>query len=383
MTFDTLTIANNTNTVLGSGAINTLPKNLEQLGITKPLICTDQGILEAGICEILKDNLQDNVIAKFFHSTPANPGEIDVFRAAEMFEEERCDGVIGLGGGSSLDLAKTVALVSTHPGELEQYAVHRNGGYKIGSIAPLIAIPTTSGTGSEVARASVIILNSGEKRIIASPQMIPKVAILDPDFTLSLSPSLTASTGMDAVSHCLEAICSPVKNPSAEAIGLVGLSKSIGEGALLEAFENGSNEKARYEMLAVSTQGGMAFSKGLGAVHAMSHACGKNKELKLHHGTLNAVLLPSVLRFNEEHILDKLPKIRTAMGVNANSDISLTIEELNRKFGLPNNLCEMGLTIEMIPDLALHCVKDMCSVTNPRKMDLEAYVELFEEAFQK
>ena len=188
---------------------------------------------------------------------------------------------------------------------------------------------------------------------------------------------------MDAVSHCLEAICSPVKNPSAEAIGLVGLSKSIGEGALLEAFENGSNEKARYDMLAVSTQGGMAFSKGLGAVHAMSHACGKNKELKLHHGTLNAVLLPSVLRFNEEHILDKLPKIRTAMGVNANSDISLTIEELNRKFGLPNNLCEMGLTIEMIPDLALHCVKDMCSVTNPRKMDLEAYIELFEEAFQK
>ncbi len=383
LTFDSLTIANNTATVLGAGVIKTLCENLKKLGVSKPLICTDQGLVKVGICEILQSNLHENVAATIFDTTPANPQEIDVSRAAKIFKKEKCDGVIGLGGGSSLDLAKAVALVCTHTEELEQYAVHRNGGKKIGSIAPLIAIPTTSGTGSEVARASVIILKSGEKRIIASPQMIPKIAILDPDLTLSLSPQLTASTGMDAVSHCLEAICSPVNNLSAEAIGVFGLSKAIGEGALVEAFENGSSRRARHDMMVVSTQGGMAFSKGLGAVHAMSHACGKNEQLKLHHGTLNAVLLPLVLRFNEEYILDKLPKIRVAMGLKAKSDIPSFIEGLNRKFGLPNNLNEMGLTAEMIPDLALHCISDMCSVTNPRKMNLESYIELFEEAFRQ
>jgi len=213
--------------------------------------------------------------------------------------------------------------------------------------------------------------------------MIPKVSILDPDLTLSLPPALTASTGMDAVSHCLEAICSPVKNLSAEVIGFCGLSKAIGDGALLKAFENGSNKNARYDMLTVSTQGGMAFSKGLGAVHAMSHACGKNEQLRLHHGTLNAVLLPDVLRFNEESILDKLPKIREAMGLKANSDVPLAIEEINRQFSLPRNLFEMGLNAQMIPELAAHCVDDMCSSTNPRKMDLEAYTALFESAFRR
>ena len=383
LNFDTVTIANNTETVLGQGSINTLSQRLDEFGITRPLICTDQGLVEVGLCEILKANLKNGMVGTFFDMTPANPGETDVYKAAELFKKNRCNGVIGFGGGSSLDLAKAVALVSNHSEELVNYTVHRGGVGKIGPIAPLIAIPTTSGTGSEVARASVIILRSGEKRIIASPHMIPKVSILDPDLTISLPPALTASTGMDAVSHCLESICSPVKNLSAEAIGFCGLSKAIGDGALLKAFENGSNKNARYDMLTVSTQGGMAFSKGLGAVHAMSHACGKNEQLRLHHGTLNAVLLPDVLRFNEESILDKLPKIREAMGLKENSDLPLAIEEINRQFSLPRNLFEMGLNAQMIPELAAHCVDDMCSATNPRKMDLEAYTVLFESAFRR
>ena len=257
------------------------------------------------------------------------------------------------------------------------------GQKKIGPVVPIIAIPTTAGTGSEVARACVIILENGEKRIIASPHLVPKTAILDPNLTLMLPPMLTAATGMDAISHCIEAILSPIINPSAEAIGMNGIEQALGQKALINAYANGSDISARMKMLIVSTQGAMAFSKGLGAVHAMSHACGKNQKLGLHHGTLNAVLLPTVLEYNEVSTKSKYERISSAIGLNAKTPLPQYFRDLNQSLKLPPNLKSLGITKDMVPDLARHASEDMTSITNPIKMNNEKYCELFDKALNE
>ena len=336
--------------------------------------------MTSGLLNRLTETLPREVHTTIFDETPSNPDEMAVVAATGLYQDNDCDGVIAFGGGSSLDLGKAVALMATHDGKLSNYTTHQADAAPIGRVAPLIAIPTTAGTGSEVARASVIILNSGEKRIVSSSNLIPKLAILDPELTLSLPPILTAATGMDAVTHCIEAICSPVDNPNAEAIGLDGLARSIGTGALLRAVADGTDREARADMMKASTQGAMAFSKGLGAVHAMSHACGKDQTLKLHHGMLNAVLLPPVLRYNRGVASEKYQRISQVMRLPEGQDLASAIEDLNSQLGLPESLAQMGITSAMISDLASHAETDMCSATNPLPMDRHRYAELFEKA---
>lgn len=374
----TATIANNAPSIFGFGAVKQLSAAMKGLDISRPLICTDAGIVACGLIERVLTELSE--IPTIFADTPPNPDETAVLAATATYKAKGCDGVIAVGGGSSLDLGKAVTLCATHEGALENFTTHMGGAARIGHVAPLIAIPTTAGTGSEVARASVLILNSGEKRIVASVNLIPKLAILDPELTLGLPPLLTAATGMDAVTHCIEAICSPVENPNAEAIGIDGLGRALGGGALLAAVNDGTDRQARGDMLMASTQGAMAFSKGLGAVHAMSHACGKDQSLKLHHGTLNAVLLPPVLRLNSKTAGHKYNKIAKAMGLAEDVDLAQEIINLNATLGLPSSLCSMGITVDMIPDMAGHCMKDMCTTTNPTSMTYDLYVELFEKA---
>ena len=380
MALGTLSIANNGNSIFGKGAIDHLSENLLALGVSRPLIITDQGILNAGLLEKLLSRISGFPGHSVFLETPSNPNEASVEAAASKFRSDSCDSIIGFGGGSSLDLAKAAGLRATHEGSLDIYTTQNQGVRIIGETPPLIAIPTTAGTGSEVARAAVIILENGEKRIIASPKLVPDVAILDPMLTIGLPPLLTAATGMDAVTHCIEAVLSPIINPTAEAIGLCGLSEALGEGALLAAVEDGNNEAARNSMMAVSTQGAMAFSKGLGAVHAMSHACGKDEKLRLHHGTLNAVLLPVVLQRNETVAGEKYPRIADAIRIPCKSDLAAFFLSLNSKLGLPANLAEMGITPDMIPDLALHASIDFCSATNPVSLDVTDYESLFHQA---
>jgi 4-hydroxybutyrate dehydrogenase len=381
MTFGSLTISNNAPSRFGFGALAGISADLTALNIQKALICTDKGIIAAGALDKLLGHLAaaETVI---FDGTPANPSESAARLATALFKSASCDGVIAFGGGSSLDLGKAVALLATHDGALVDYTTQNNGAARIGAVAPLIAIPTTAGTGSEFARACVLILDNGDKRIIASPNLIPKLAILDPDLTLGLPPLLTAATGMDAVTHCIEAVLSPVENPAAEAIGLAGLHRALGDGALMAAVANGNDRNARYVMLQVSTLGAMAFSKGLGAVHAMSHACGKDQSLHLHHGTLNAVLLPPVLRFNRAAAPDKYRAIALALGVSADTDLATYIETLNHALGLPAGLSSMGITSAMIPDLAAHAAVDMCSATNPVPLDSTGYEALFAVALR-
>ncbi len=383
MSIGTLSIANNGNTIFGNGSVSEVSAQLEGLNVTKPFVFTDQGIAESGLLEKFKKHVPNLGNNRVFLETPANPNEASVKAASEAYRDSGADGIIGFGGGSPIDLAKAVSLSVSHEGPLWKYTTHHNGVKHIGKTPPVIAIPTTAGTGSEVSRAAVIILDSGEKRIIFSPNLIPDIAILDPELTVGLPPFLTAATGMDAITHCVEAISSPRINASADAIGASALKDALGDGALLKAVKNGEDLDARSTMLSVSTRGGMAFSKGLGAVHAMSHACGKDEDLRLHHGTLNAVLLPTVLKYNSEFLGDKLLLIKTAIGVPKDKDLVSYFLDLNAELGMPSNLSEMGISSGMLPSLSEHAVTDNTAATNPIKIDAAGYLELFKQALSQ
>ncbi len=362
------------------GAIKEISKILNNLGIKKPLICTDPGLLEIGMVDLLRSQLSNEITPSFYDQTPANPTEEAVENALEIFKTQGCDGVIGFGGGSSLDLGKSVALMANHEGKVVDYSVNEGGIEKIKETTPMIAIPTTSGTGSEVSAGAVIIMNDGRKLILASEHLRPKAAICDPELTIGLPPILTAGSGMDALTHCIEAILSPVIDPPAEAVGLDGVERVIKGNNLIKAVKDGNDKEARWNMMMASTEGAMAFSKGLGAVHSMSHALGANQKLRLHHGTLNGVILPTILRFNKDYVGDKYLKIAKAMGKSESADLASEIEKLNNEIGLPEGLKEMGVTEDMIPDLVNHSMTDPSNATTPRLPTQTEWEKLFIEA---
>ena len=297
-----------------NGAIKKVSEVLKTHEIKNPLICTDPGLSSIGMTDKIKDLISNDISVSFYEETPANPTENAVNDALDLYKSNDCDGVIGFGGGSSIDLAKAVALMANHKGELINYSVNEGGYEKITKTTPMIAIPTTSGTGSEVSIGSLITMNDGRKLIYASPHLMPIAAICDPELTIGLPPVLTAGAGMDALTHCIEAILSPINDPPAEAVGIDGIEKIIKEEGIIRAYKDGHDKEARWNMMMASTEGAMAFQKGLGAVHSMSHALGANQELRLHHGTLNAVILPTVLRFNKDHVGNKYSRIARAMG---------------------------------------------------------------------
>jgi len=362
-----------------NGAIKKISEVLKAQGIKNPLICTDPGLSSIGMTDRIRNLISNEFSSSFYEETPANPTEKAVDEALELYKANDCDGVIGFGGGSSIDLAKAVALMANHKGNLIDYSVNEGGYEKITETMPMIAIPTTSGTGSEVSVGSLITMNDGRKLIFASPHLIPNAAICDPELTIGLPPVLTAGSGMDALTHCIEAILSPINDPPAEAVGIDGIEKIIKEESLIKACKDGQDKEARWNMMMASTEGAMAFSKGLGAVHSMSHALGANQELRLHHGTLNAVILPSVLRFNKEHVGNKYSRIARAMGKNESIDLANEIEKLNEEIGIPSNLAEMGVSEDMIPKLVAHAITDPSNLTTPRLPSQEEWEKLFLE----
>ncbi len=299
--------------------------------------------------------------------------------ALARYRDGGCDGVVALGGGSSIDLGKAVALLATHAPPLLQYALVEGGGARItAAVAPLIAIPTTAGTGSEVGRGAVIVLGDGRKLGLISPHLLPRAALCDPDLTLGLPPLLTAATGMDAVAHCIETFLAPAVNPPAEAIALDGLARAAAH--LERAVADGSDRVARWNMMMAAMEGAMAFQKGLGAVHALSHPLGA-LPLKLHHGTLNAVLLPEVLRFNAGHVGDKMARLATAMGLAPDADVAAAVAALNARIGLPAGLGAMGTPRDVLPAIAAAALKDHCHATNPRAATEADYLGMLERSF--
>ncbi|MDF1737507.1 MAG: iron-containing alcohol dehydrogenase [Minwuia sp.] len=362
------------------GAIDMLAETLATMGIKRPLICTDKGLVDLGIADQIRGRIPNDVQVTLYDGTPENPTESAVKDALSMYRDNDCDGIIALGGGSSMDLSKGVSLLATHSEPLVNYNVMAGGAMKVGACAPMIAIPTTSGTGSEVSRGAVIITEDGRKLIFASPNMIAKVALCDPELTVGLPPRLTAATGMDAVTHLMEAVMSPTENPAADAIGIDGLWRAVGQGHLESVVANGQDREGRKQMMIAAAEGALAFTKGLGAVHAMSHAAGRIRELNLHHGTLNAVCLPACLRYNQPVLGDKEDRMRKAMGLPDGTPLDRAIEELNARIGMPANLREMGVTDEMVPGMIEHALDDPTRATNARPVDEAGFAELYRDA---
>jgi alcohol dehydrogenase class IV len=246
-------------------------------------------------------------------------------------------------------------------------------------VAPVIAIPTTAGTGSEVGRGALITLNDGRKLGIISPYLIPKIALCDPQLTISLPPRLTAATGMDALTHCIETFLSPKINPPADAIAIDGARRAA---QWIEiAYKDGANTEARWNMMMASLQGGLTFQKGLGAVHSMSHPLGGLKNITLHHGTLNALILPAVLRFNREYCAEKLLVMEQAMGVPPNMKLEDYISDLNQRLGLPKSLSEIGVTRDMLPKMIEGALNDHSTASNPRPLNQQDFTYLFDQVF--
>jgi alcohol dehydrogenase class IV len=361
------------------GAVKLLPGELERLGIRRPLLVTDKGVRAAGLLGRVIETLGASP-AVVYDETPPNPTEDAVLAATEVFREGDCDGVVALGGGSAIDLGKAVALLATHPAPLQQYAAVEGGAARItAKVAPLVAIPTTAGTGSEVGRGSVIVMGSGRKLGLLSPHLLPKVAICDPELTLGLPPMLTAATGMDALAHCIETFIASAVNPTADAIALDGLRRGIGH--IERATRDGSDREARSNMMIAAFEGALAFQKGLGAVHALSHPLGAVPGISLHHGTLNAVLLPAVLRFNRPAIGAKYDQLAEGMELAPGTDPAEAIAALNVRLGLPAGLQAMGVSRDVLPGIAQAAMKDHCHATNPRAATAEDYLRMLEESF--
>jgi alcohol dehydrogenase class IV len=357
------------------GALAGVRVECARVGIGRPLICTDRGIVAAGLLQRLVSALGD-VASVVYDGTPANPTEAAVRQAVVAYRQHHADGLIALGGGSSIDLAKGVAIAATHDGPLTHYATIEGGSPRIGAgVAPLIAIPTTAGTGSEVARGAIIIVDDGRKLGFHSWHLVPKVAICDPELTLGLPPGLTAATGMDAMAHCVETYLSKAVNPPADAIAFDGLRRA--SRFIERAVRDGSDREARWQMMSASMQGAMAFQKGLGAVHSLSHALGA-LPVRPHHGTLNAVLLPEVVKFNEAAVPGKVHDVAEVFGASGGAGLADALRELNRRIGLPSGLGAMGIAAETFPAVIANALKDHCHTTNPRQASADDYRRILE-----
>jgi 4-hydroxybutyrate dehydrogenase len=355
------------------GALALLPAELGLLGIKRPLLVSDPGLRANPLFEQVRDKLPAGHAV--YDQTPANPTERAVLAALKLYRETDCDGLVALGGGSAMDLAKGVRLLATHPEPLVQYAFIENGAAKIKPTMPaMVAIPTTAGTGSEVGRGAVIIMRDGRKLGIGSPHLIPSLALCDPELTLGLPPGLTAGTGMDAIAHCIETFIAPAINPPAEAIALDGLRRATSH--IERAVADGHDREARWNMMMAAMEGAMAFQKGLGAVHALSHPLGSLEDLKLHHGTLNAIFLPPVLRFNRPSIGDKWERLAAAMGLPSGADVADAVAALNARLGLPTTLRAMGVPEQVMPAMAEAATYDHCNPTNPRAAAKDDYLAM-------
>ena len=366
---------------IASGAVRMLADECARTGITRPLLVTDAGVRAAGVLQTALDALHGLPVA-VFDGTPSNPTEAAVRAAVEVYRQAGCDGLVAVGGGSSIDLAKGVAIAATHAGPLSTYATIEGGSPKItAAVAPLIAVPTTAGTGSEVARGAILIVDDGRKLGFHSWHLMPKAALCDPDLTLGLPPLLTAATGMDAIAHCMETFMAAPFNPPADGIALDGLAR--GWAHIERATRDGQDREARLNMMSASMQGAMAFQKGLGCVHSLSHSLG-GVNPRLHHGTLNAVFLPAVVAFNAEaesvRRERRLERMAQAMGLSAADEIGPAIHAMNARLGLPSGLAAMGVDEALFDRVIAGAMADHCHKTNPRLATVADYRAMLERS---
>tara|TARA_A100001011_G_scaffold376026_1_gene438173 strand:+ start:81 stop:1211 length:1131 start_codon:yes stop_codon:yes gene_type:complete len=368
---------------VGENRIKDLSLACTILNIKNPLLVTDKGLVKNKIIsnslKILKD---ENISVEIFSNVIGNPTGANVEEGVNFFNKKNCDGVIALGGGSGLDVGKAIAFMSGQTLPIWDFEDIGDNWKKANSkkIAPIIAIPTTAGTGSETGRASVILNEeTGVKKIIFHPKFLPSIVILDPILTIELPPKITAATGMDALAHNLEAYCSPAYHPMADGIALEGM-KLIDQW-LLKAFKDGSNVEARMNMLTAASMGSTAFQKGLGAIHSLSHPV--NAVNNIHHGLSNAIFMPYVLTFNKDAIENKILKICKYLELSDPSFDGFInwVLDLRKKLNLPHKLSEVikeeDFDIEKLSKMAL---EDPSTLTNPKKMSVDDMKILYEHS---
>jgi alcohol dehydrogenase class IV len=356
---------------VGENRINDIAIACESLGITRPLLVTDRGLAKTDIVKntllILKEK---NIITKLYSNVVGNPTGKNVNEGVESFKKDNCDGVIAFGGGSGLDVGKAIAFMSGQTLPIWDFEDVGDNWTKANDdeIAPIIAVPTTAGTGSETGRASVILNEeTGVKNIIFHPKFLPSIVILDPVLTVGLPSKITAATGMDALAHNLEAYCAPGYHPMADGIALEGMR--IINDWLLEAVNNGSNIKARQNMLSAASMGSTAFQKGLGAIHSLSHPV--NALNNVHHGLSNAIFMPYVLTFNKDVIEKKIIKICDYLELNNRTFDGFInwILDLRKKLDMPHKLSEVidekDFDLDRLSKMAL---ADPSTGGNPKKL---------------
>ena len=356
---------------VGENRINDIAIACESLGITRPLLVTDKGLAKTDIVKktllILKEK---NIITKLYSNVVGNPTGKNVNEGVESFKKDNCDGVIAFGGGSGLDVGKAIAFMSGQTLPIWDFEDVGDNWTKANDdeIAPIIAVPTTAGTGSETGRASVILNEeTGVKNIIFHPKFLPSIVILDPVLTVGLPSKITAATGMDALAHNLEAYCAPGYHPMADGIALEGMR--IINDWLLEAVNNGSNIEARQNMLSAASMGSTAFQKGLGAIHSLSHPV--NALNNVHHGLSNAIFMPYVLTFNKDVIEKKIIKICDYLELNDRTFDGFInwILDLRKKLDIPHKLSEVidekDFDLDRLSKMAL---ADPSTGGNPKKL---------------
>jgi 4-hydroxybutyrate dehydrogenase len=369
-----------TRIVFGPGALREVPNHLAKLGVRRPLVVADQGIAASGLLAKLVQVLEGaRLEVTIFDAVEPNPTGADVERGLEAWRRGACDGLVAIGGGSPIDAAKGVRLLATHPPPLAQYDDARDGWrLVVNPMPPLVAIPTTAGTGSEVGRSFVVTLaDTGRKTVIFAPPLMPSVAVCDPELTYGLPPKLTAATGMDAFTHNLEAFAAKGFHPIADALALRGIA--ICARHLVRVVRNGHDEESRAQMMVAAITGAAAFQKGLGAAHALAHAL--TPIAGVHHGLANAVVLPFVMEFNLPAARATYAEAARAMGEPpADEDfLARRAVELVRRIaadcGIPDRLRDVGVKEGQLSAIADRAIEDASHQGNPRpvtRADLEA-----------
>ncbi len=353
------------------GAVEKLPGEVARLGLKRPLLVTDPGLVEVGHAARVSGLLPDG--SPVYAQTPSNPTERAALDALEIYRAENCDGLVSLGGGSAVDLAKAVALLATHEGALGDYRIKGGGAAKIGEVAPLIAVPTGAGTGAEVGRACSMTLNDGVKIACVSETLISKVVICDPELTFSLPRRFTGATGMDALCHGIECFISSPVNPPAGAIArdcVIRASKW-----LKTAADEPDNRQARWEMMMAALEGGLALQKGLGAIHAATLPLGAFGH---NHGELNAVVMPHVIAFNRAHAADGIAELERAAGLE--QPLEEWCAHLREYLGLPRGLAAFGFKDEQLPDIAAQAATEHLNHFSPKPLDEEEMLAILRQS---
>ena len=366
---------------VGNNRIKDLEKACIEIKTTKPLLVTDRDLINLGFLKDLINDLEKRFQLYIFSNFSGNPTGENVDEGVEVFNKNNCDSVIAIGGGSALDVGKAIAFMSAQSrpiwdfediGDFWKRADEKN-------IAPIIAIPTTAGTGSETGRASAIINSkTGIKKIIFHPKFLPSIVILDPVLTKDLSPRLTGATGMDALAHNLEAFCAPGFHPMADGIAIEGMR--LIKKSLLKAVKNGSDMEARADLLAAASMGSTAFQKGLGAIHSLSHPL--NAQFNLHHGLSNAIFMPYVLTFNKENIEERIISICDYLSLNKSFDTFLNwILDLRNELNIPHKLSDIIEIKKMnLDELSKMALDDPSTSSNPKKLTLNDMKVMYEHS---